>query len=114
MSLLEYTRQCDGCKKFIPCEMTYFTERMWFCEGCAQPESVEAATINWQGISKMIDCPVGDVKNVKLSNGKSSDIILLATKEELIDISRTIGLALSIGHAEAPLNERKIIVKVKK
>ena len=114
---LEYTRQCDMCKEFKSCEMTYFTERMWFCEACSQPAVPADDGVNWQGLAKMIDCPPENVQNIKLPPNtaictKFGDIILLATKDELIDISRTIGLALSIGQAETPLGERKIIVKV--
>lgn len=95
---LEYIRQCDMCTEYKLCDMTYFTERMWFCEACARPAI--AAT------------PIIPTK-IETSN-KPGDIILLGTKDELIDISRTIGVALSVGQAESPLVGRKIIVKVTK
>lgn len=110
---LEYTRQCDSCKKFVPCGMTYFTERMWFCDGC----SVEIVPSPPSEVSKLYDELAGDYKNVskRLENlSKDTLINLTASKDELIDISRAIGIALVVGEVDTEIDNKRIVIKVKK
>lgn len=108
---LEYTRQCDGCKKFVACEMTYFTECMWFCEGCMiradhKERSVDSNVIVLYGEHRRDD--------IQKSLGKDTLINITASKEELIDISRAIGMALVVGDIDTETDNKKIIIKVKK
>lgn len=58
--------------------------------------------------------PEEEPPTLRPPNSDSLDLVIAASKEDLIDISRTLALALTVGYAEYQLKNRKIIVKVEK
>ncbi len=100
MSLILH-RICDVCGESVECDPTYFTERIWICNECNQNPSKPVVT----------SCNFTSTPSPKTIDGT---LVIETDKDSMIDISRTIGVALSVGKAECELGDgRKLIVKIK-
>lgn len=85
---MSYSRICDKCKKTASCPVSFFTERVWLCSSCAP-----AGKINMTEAHLSLE-----ESSVKLK--EVNDFIIKGTKDDLIEISRAIGVLLSSGRRE--------------
>lgn len=93
--ILEYTRQCDECKKFVPCEMTYFTERMWFCDECGKKTAGPNKTATTLGSQMKADYLML-VQNLMLNprqTGRTINIVAAVKATNGILVCHTISFA---------------------
>lgn len=126
---IKTSRKCDTCKEWGECKNSLLTERIWHCISCEiasqyghiilyEPE--EATTmrmIDYDGFDYLVeDDTLTSAKPIKELEFKiDNNIYITASKDDMIDINRTLSLAISIGNAEFTLSDgRKVIIKMNK
>lgn len=126
---IKTSRKCDTCKEWSECKDSFLTERIWHCSSCEiasqygqiilyEPEEVTTMRmIDYDGFDYLVeDDTLTSAKPIEELEFKiDKNIYITATKDDMIDISRTLSLAISIGNAEFTLSDgRKVIIKINK
>lgn len=97
--MLKYARKCDKCSNWVQTDFSFLTDTCWFCEKCQDDiNEVESSA------------PI--LIQTQLTT-LAADLYISANRNDVVDISRTIALALSVGQAEYKLSDdRMIFVKI--